>query len=410
MRVGIFGAYHPEYHRSGSITTSLSLLFAELPAAERIVVFAQSGASLPSVRLARPPEIVIAWRSDDPAALLGAAARMLWRAHKLDAFLFNIYLTSFGSRGLANAVGLCLPSALAVLARRPVVVYMHNFLETQDVRSLGYTPGWATRAFVTVLQSALLRLTDVVVPLQDQATVLGRRYRVPTTALFLPFMDAAFLSLARRDRGTPEPATETPRSVHVLLFGSWGPQKDLEGALRVLASLRANGREFDVTVGGGPNLGFPEYAELLHRLAIAYGPPGFRFVGSVKDEDLLELFARHEILILPYQAAGGQSGVMNLGTLAGQLVVAYDTPQLRETAALLGTAATFVPKGDPNALGRAIDESLARLRTGGRAAPDYDSGLAEARAAALRLFRMIERSVERAGRRGSNPRPAGAQA
>ncbi len=393
MRIGLFGAYHPEYRRSGSVTTSLSVLLSELEEVDRVVVFAQAGASLPAVPMARPPEVVPAWRFDDPGSLVAAAVRMLGASRRLDAFLFNIYLTSFGARRVSNAVGLLIAPFLALLSRRPVVVYMHNLLETQDVRALGYAPGRATRLLLRVIEYALLRLTDVVVPLRDQATTIARHFSVGATPLFLPYMDAAYLSLAQvaAAPSSPPPAPElgAPEGPGILLFGAWGPQKDLPGALKALHELRASGLRFRVTVAGAANVGFPEFADVLDRLEQQYRPDGFAFRGTVPDERLLELFAQHQVLVLPYAATGGQSGVMNLGTLARQTVVAYDSPQLRETAELLGTEVEFVPAGDREALLAALRRAVLRAGERGPCAPDLSRALAAARRGVLELYARL---------------------
>lgn len=393
MRIGLFGSYFPEFRRSGSATTTLSFLLAALDGVDRVIVFAQAGASLPRLAASKRPEIVSAWRADDPVSLVAAAVRMLWASRSLDVWVFNMYLTSFGARRASNAVGLLLPTVLALLARRPVVVYMHNFLETQDVRSLGYAPGAAAHAFLRFAEGALLALTVVVVPLQEMAAQLQRHYSARATPLFLPYMDAAYLVLAR-DRTlepTPSPkeAAQRVRCPGILLFGSWGPQKDLEGALGALRHLKQAGRSFRVTVAGGANTGFPQYAEVLDRLSSEYQEQGFGFRRDVPDDAVLRLFSEHQVLVLPYVATGGQSGVMNLGTLAGQVVVAYDSPQLRETAELLGTDADFIPRGDHAALEAAIDRALRRVPVRGPTAADFEGALRATRRSVKQLYELL---------------------
>src|SRR4029077_9700216 len=86
--------------------------------------------------------------------------------------------------------------------------------------------------------------------------------------------------------------------VRVLLFGAWGPQKDLSGAVGVLQRLRADGLPMRVTVAGGSNPNFPEFETELARLKAAAPPPDFRFLGHVADEMVPELFEGHDVLLL----------------------------------------------------------------------------------------------------------------
>src|SRR5690348_9249284 len=132
LRIGFFGVFHPRSERAGSFSTSLVYGLAQSRRVAGIEVFAPRPAALPPgwepARVRVRPE----WAFDDPVSLLRTFGRMWSTRHRTDVFVFSIYVTAFGRGALANAVGLVLPGLLRRCSGVPVVVYMHNFLETQD--------------------------------------------------------------------------------------------------------------------------------------------------------------------------------------------------------------------------------------------------------------------------------------
>jgi glycosyltransferase involved in cell wall biosynthesis len=181
-------------------------------------------------------------------------------------------------------------------------------------------------------------------------------------------------------------APSASEPLKVLLFGTWGPQKDLEGAIAALRPMVRPGGSVQVTVAGAANPNFPEHARRLERLAQELPPPGFTFIGRVEDEDVPSVFLSHDVLLLPYHAAGGYSGVMNLGAAYGIPVIAYDHAQLRECAVQLGLTAVFVPATDPEALRVAVTDAG---RHRGERSRDNAGRLAAARQAMERLLDLV---------------------
>jgi glycosyltransferase involved in cell wall biosynthesis len=388
--IGFFGTFYPEFQKAGNSSTGLVLLLAQLGGVGRIEVFAQEGGRRPEG--VDPAKVTVrpSWRHDDPVSLLRCLARMRAAAPRLDAFVFNIYVTSFGRSRAANATGLLLPGLLRRWTGRPVVVYMHNLLETQRAEELGYAPTVVTRAIVHSLEAFLLRSTVVFVPLESQADDVRRSFGVSPRARVIPFVESAysatgFLAARAARPGASEPAHAGFR---VLCFGNWGPQKDLDGALTALSELEERVPTVEVTVAGAANSNFPEYEARLRAWASRLTARRFRFVGKVPEEEVVPLFRRHDLLLLPYRSTGGYSGAMNAAALTGIEVLSYDLPQLRETAGELGVRCHFVPGGSPERL----RSELERLAAGPRPPPpDIDAtvvrALGRARGSVERLLR-----------------------
>ena len=140
----------------------------------------------------------------------------------------------------------------------------------------------------------------------------------------------------------------------MLLLGSWGPQKDLPGILGALTAAHDQGGRFRVSVAGAINAHFPDYKREVDRTISKLDSGWFTSLGEVPESELLRVVLGHDLLILPYNATGGYSGAMSLGAYCGTGIIAYDLPQLRESASLLGVRPVFIPKGDRDAAVTAI--------------------------------------------------------
>ena len=201
----------------------------------------------------------------------------------VDGYLFNIYVTAFGRTRLANALGLMLPSIIRVITGRPAVVYMHNFLETQDVRSLGYRPTRMERLGVRLLEKLLTRTTTVLVPLPSQQRILLDVLGARTSVAPIPFVEVAPWLEGNERSGRNGPPDPDRAGLRVLLIGSWGPQKDLEGILGLLRGEVERGRRISAVIAGEPNIHFPEYGRRMADLLRSTVPQTFRILGRVSD-------------------------------------------------------------------------------------------------------------------------------
>lgn len=354
LRLGFFGAFHPMTDRAGAASTGMVLLLARSPRVRSLVVFGPEGARPPEGVDLPVTEVRPTWASDHPLSLVAALQAMVRRAPELDGYLFSINPTLFGRKSLANGLGMLLPVAVRRLTGKPVVVFMHNLVVSQDFRTLGYNPSPGSLAAARWLERTVGRSTRVAAGLESMVRAAHEELRIPIDFVPMRYVESApvLLSgdaarLAPAERGPEEPR-------RILFFGVWGPQKDLAGALEMLEGLGASAGPFTVTVAGGAHPNFPEYAERLRQLAERLPAARYRFLGHVAEPDVPALFRAHDVLVLPYRAAGGYSGVMNVGATYGIPIIAYDHPQLRECARVLGVDARFIPAGDGEAFQRAL--------------------------------------------------------
>lgn len=299
---------------------------------------------MPSGLVGEPVEIDECWSLSDPVSLIRALIRMAASSRRVDGFLFNIYVTSFGTSAVSNGIGLLLPPILSELSGRPVVVYMHNFVETQDVDALGYHPSPFSRWAVRRLEKFLLRKSRVVVPLPSQQSAIYRVLRLPVRNLLIKYAEPYGMLLSAR--ANLEVPIRDPASLRILMLGSWGPQKDLDGAIAVLQSAIDQGVNLSVTITGKTNPQFPEYRLRLHEIEEGLDKHFFTLIPEVRESELLNLVLCHDVLLLPYRTTGGTSGAMMLGAFCNSKIVAYDLPQLRETASGLSASVDFVDPGD----------------------------------------------------------------
>ncbi len=395
VSVGFFGTFFPEGGYVGTTSTGIIRALVLDKRVKSLVVFSQVGSYLPKALESPKAQLLPRWVRDRPISLLLTLRSMLKRARTLDGFLFNVYLTAFGRTSLANATGLFVPSLLAQLTRKPVIVYMHNLLETQDVVQLGYRPSILRRVGVRFLEGLLLRCTTVVVPLKSQQEKVAEAFLTITERVPLPFIEPFGLLAAsgRVPRNNPFSPDEPTR---ILLLGNWGPQKDLSGVLRALRVAHERGGRFLVSLTGAINAQFPEYQREVSMAVAAMDPGWFHFLGYVPEVELLDVVLSHDLLILPYNAAGGYSSAMNVAYYCGIGIIAYDLPELRENAGELGARPSFVIKGDVDAIVNEILSFCTNVRHFRESRlpiprPEYDT---RARESVERLIEMMDPGSE----------------
>lgn len=353
LRLGVFGTFYPEAGMAGNSSTGLVAALAKGELSETVVVFSQYGASLPKGARWPGVKLVPCWKHDKASSLIRALRELLLHSPRVDGFLFNTYITAFGRSVVANATGLLLPASLALLTRKPVVVYMHNFLETQDANQLGYRPSRLQRWGVRFLERLLLRTTTVIVPLESQQATILRVFHTAPRRILVPFAEP-FGLIASLDEPPVTSSIPPDAPTRVLLLGHWGPQKDLLGAIEALLTAQERGGRFTVSITGAINVNFPAYRKEFDRVVARMDPRWFRFIGHVPESELLNVVDGHDLAILPYNATGGYSGAMSVGAYCGIGIIAYDLPQLRETAIELGIQPVFVTRGDTDSLAREI--------------------------------------------------------
>lgn len=192
-------------------------------------------------------------------------------------------------------------------------------------------------------------------PLESQKKIAEEIHKRRVYQLQIPYLEAIASNLLAAGVTSSNVSSQKPK---VLLFGSWGPQKDLESGLGILKELLDEGLDFEVKIVGKTNSNFPGYMEKFKAIKESFSSGPFSFVEEV-DESMIEgIFSSANVLFLPYNGAGGYSGVMNIGALYGLRMIAYDVPQLREFSQSINANTRFVNKENRDELKTAFRQSL----------------------------------------------------
>jgi len=362
MRVALVGTFYPQPTRLGSATTGLADLLSRHPDVSHVTVFGQRGARLhPRIDPARV-SVLETWTTEDVGSIGCLGKEILRRSHSIDHVLFNSYLTGFGRSNLANGAGILLPALLRLSGRTAISVYLHNFVEAQNLSNLGYAGHTFGEASARALERLLMLTTDLIAPLESQSKAVGECGGGTVRNVFVPYLEA--LPDGRMHIGaSQQPDNELP--IRILLFGAWGPQKDLSTVLECIRMLLDSGRRLSVTIAGAQNPQFQSDPQLLEAIRFGRSHPVVSVVADVPFESVPELFEGTDILLMPYRATGGYSGVMNVASFFGVPVIASDLEGLRETALLSGAQVEYVQMSNMSELHGAIEsaiDNLAKIR------------------------------------------------
>jgi glycosyltransferase involved in cell wall biosynthesis len=258
------------------------------------------------------------------AGLLGAGALAARRAGRRADLVHAHWWFPGGVQALAARTGL------------PLVTTLHG----TDVRLARDRPA-AGLACARVLRASA-RVTAVSGWLAAQAATFAPGLAAPVAVAPMPVDDRAF---------SPGPG-DRPRD-ELLFVGRLDRQKGAEVALRALALLDGPAAGLPLrVVGGGPE------ETALRRLAGELGVAGrVRWDGHLSQADLAGRYRRAAALLVPGRDEG--LGLVAVeGQLSGAPVVAAASGGLLDVVADGRTGRTF-PPGEPGALARAVESTLA---------------------------------------------------
>lgn len=273
---------------------------------------------------------------DRPFSILKA----LWALRKWQGQLlvFNMNTTSFGARSSSNLIGLMMPVVARAILRKPAVVVYHSSVLTSDFERLGYTSALdrLRGAIAATVERFLFRSVPTFVLLQCYKDRLDRNAPGAQVHTFRNEFLEAIPTIRLNRLGAPGEAVQCSRDKEyaptLLLHGYWGPQKDLDGILRSLQTLASEGVKFKLTLSGAVNPHFPGYVSHLEELASRYRGIITARLGSVPEVEVAGLMTQSDLLLLPYNASGGQSGVMEIASCFDLPSIVSDFPEYREKA------------------------------------------------------------------------------
>ena len=271
------------------------------------------------------------YRYDDSISIL-RLLKIHWDYY--DIVIFNMLPTGYGNQTIPNALALIVPIILRIILKQSnIKVIYQNSIFTNDIRSLGYNSAFdKIRAFfLRIIERTLFKNVDTYMFLdlykqridncigKNKVNVLNGRYLEAIPTLYLnKVLNAEFID-------TTETCIPT-----ILLHGFWGPQKNIELGLTVLRKLRKEGKKFIVIISGGINYHFPQYRMKFQELLCSNSDIIDKYLGPASQNDIMKVFLNADLLLLPYNAPGGHSAVLEQAIFFEIPTIAIDFPEFRE--------------------------------------------------------------------------------
>ncbi|EQD31707.1 glycosyl transferase, group 1, partial [mine drainage metagenome] len=112
----------------------------------------------------------------------------------------------------------------------------------------------------------------------------------------------------------------------------WGPQKNIELALSTLKRLKKEGFKFRLVLSGKTNLKFPGYIKYFNELVVRYSEIIDEHLNYVEEKEILQLFLRTDLVLVPYNTPGGHSGVLETAITFDNDSIVLDFPEYQEQA------------------------------------------------------------------------------
>jgi glycosyltransferase involved in cell wall biosynthesis len=355
MKVALISPYPPSggtlneyaFHfvralRSKPEVDEVIVLADELPAGQSYVNQYDAGLA--------PLRIVPCWRFDGYANLV-CILRTLQQI-KPDVVLFNIQFASFGGNKVAGALGLLTP-LLTKLMGYPVIVLLHNIMETIDLRNAGYASNffmeWIIRAFGAIITWLVLQADRVALTIPKYVEILSRKFGAQNVLL--------------APHGSFEDEVEMPSfdlpagPLQIMTFGKFGTYKRIEQLIEAVQLLESQGYgPLELVIAGTDS---PNAQGYLAGMRQQYAHvPNVRYTGYVPEAEIPQIFGEAAVVVFPYTSTTGSSGVLHQAGAYGKAVV---LPQIGDLAELIheeGYEGEFFAPGDVSGLADAIARIL----------------------------------------------------
>jgi glycosyltransferase involved in cell wall biosynthesis len=145
-------------------------------------------------------------------------------------------------------------------------------------------------------------------------------------------------------------------SQEILFFTTLAPFKGLELLLTAFQRLQAGYPKLRLTIAGADHVRFPNYAEQLKR---RFGcMDGVSWLGETSEDQVIELFRRAQLVVLPYNASTGSSSVLYQAATWGRAIVASDLNEIRKLVDEGELQVEFFKRGDAASLCNSIQTML----------------------------------------------------
>ncbi|HRW04755.1 MAG TPA: glycosyltransferase [Caldilineaceae bacterium] len=281
-------------------------------------------------------------------------ARIVHTIHhvKPDVVLFNIQFASFGGRKRAATMGLMAPLAVKALGI-PVVVLLHNIMETVDLKSAGYADSELMermiRLFGNLTTRMVLAADRVALTIPKYVEILNAKYHADNVILT---PHGSF------EETKTQPSFALPAGVkQIMAFGKFGTYKRVETLIEAFERLQTAGRDdIELVIAGSDS---PNAQGYLATVAERYAAnPAIRFTGYVPETAVARTFREAAVVVFPYTSTTGSSGVLHQAGSYGKAAVLPKIGDLAEVIEEEGYAGEFFTPGDSQSLATAIAKVL----------------------------------------------------
>ncbi len=332
MKINI--AFVSNFYNHGKVYdqwgTSFSLLLSRLKSVNKIDVICPVGVNDNTV-FPEKIRLVEAYNLNKKLSILNILN--ILKENDYDLIIFNYGPTVFGSSNLMNLIGLFIPIKISKI-NKTVIISQGSSL-TNDSKNLGYNSIFdkIRTIFVNILEKHLYRNVKsfVQLPLYEKMLkekvknnkvlgVLKSDYIDAISTVYLNgYLDKEYINVKKINN---KPL--------ILLHGFWGPQKDIEFALKILRNVKNKKYDFNLIISGGINVHFGGYEKYFNDVLKEYNDIIYKYLGYVNEKDLFQLFTDSDLILMPYNVPGGQSGVLEMSSFFGSNVICIDFPEFRE--------------------------------------------------------------------------------
>ena len=326
--VGNFYGYGTVYDQWG---TSFCILLSRLSYIEKIDVICP--VSDKNLDATFPDKINIKETFNLSKSLSIFNIRKKIKDENYDLVIFNYGPTVFGKSNIMNLLGLFMPIFVSKFCN--TVIISQGSSLTNDAINLGYNSLKDRLKYevLKVLEKHLYRKVKSFAQLPVYEKMLKEKVKNNRVlgVLKSDYIDAV-LTVYLNGRINEEfiESTISHNLPQILLHGFWGPQKNIEFALQTLKSLKDNNYKFNLIISGGINVHFPEYKKYFEDVLNKYNDIISNYLGYVLEKNLMGLFVDADLILMPYNVPGGQSGVLEMSSFFGNDVICLDFPEFRE--------------------------------------------------------------------------------
>ncbi len=318
-----------------TINTAIVYLLAELEETDCIDVYCH----LPNDRMEEDyvPDKVNIFPIYDSKRPLSTLNLYVVNWKKYDSVVFNLLPTTFGRSSIANLIGLTAPTVLSKLGNKNIKIIYHNSTITNDFRKLGYNSSKdKIRSLVlSWVEKLMFQTVPTFFPVSIYVDLVRHKIKgAKVNYINLRYFEGLTTIFINRKNGVEsiETSSKPCNEKVLLLHGYWGPQKNLELALSSLKKIRDEGIAFHLILSGKVNSNFQSYNDEFKDVVEKYSSIINERIEYVTEKDIMWLFLKTDMVIIPYNTPGGHSGVMETAITFNKDVLCISHPEYEEQA------------------------------------------------------------------------------